>query len=363
MKIAMIGQKKIPSRMGGVEVVVQHLSEGLVKAGHKVTAFNRASSKSDHMKSYNGVILKTVPTLKVKGLSAVTSSLFATIIASLGDFDVIHIHAEGPAAMSWIPKLFGKKCVVTIHGLDYKRDKWGKFARRYIKFGERMAVRYADHIIVLNKPMQDYFWEKYRRETILIPNGISKASYAEADKIYSMGLKKNSYILFLGRIVPEKGIESLIRAFKKIKTEKKLVIAGASSDTDSFYSQMMELSNDDKRIKFIGFVKGKLLQELYTNAYVYVLPSNLEGMPIGLLEAISYGKCCLISNIPESLDIIGNAGLTFEKGNVDDLAKKLNFAINRPDLVKKLGNAAYKIAMTKYDWSTIIEKTQKVYEK
>lgn len=169
--------------------------------------------------------------------------------------------------------------------------------------------------------------------------------------------------MFLGRIVPEKGIESLIRAFKKTKTSKKLVIAGASSDTDSFYSRMKKLAADDERIIFVGFVKGKLLRELYTNAYLYVLPSKLEGMPMGLLEAISYGKCCLVSNIPENLDIIGNSGLVFQKDNIDDLAKKMNIAIRNPDKVKELEKKAYETAKTKYDWSAIVQKTQKVYEK
>lgn len=362
MRIAMIGHKTIPSRLGGVEVVVQQLSAGLVKAGHEVTAFNRATQESNDKKIYKGIKLKTVPTLKIKGFSAVTSSLFATVMASLGNYDVIHIHAEGPAVMSWIPKLFGKKCVVTIHGLDYKRDKWGRFAKKYIKLGEKIAVRYADQIIVLNKPMQDYFRQRYNRKTVLIPNGIKEAHFVEENKIHSWGLKKDSYILFLGRIVPEKGIESLIKAFKKVKTDKELVIAGGSSDTDEFFTKMKKLSFDDNRIKFVGFVSGRILNELYTNAYAYILPSKLEGMPIGLLEAISYGKCCIVSNIPENLDIIGNAGIVFEKGNIKDMTNKLNEIFAHPELTLQMGLAAKKKASTKYNWSTIVQKTLKVYE-
>lgn len=363
MKIAMIGQKKIPSRLGGVEIVVQRLSEGLVNAGQKVTAFNRADDKSKSEGLYKGVVLKTVPTLKLKGLSAVTSSFFATIIASLGDFDIVHIHAEGPAMMAWIPKLFRKKCIVTIHGLDYKRDKWGKFAKKYIKFGEKVAVKYADQIIVLNKPMQRYFWQQYKRKTILIPNGIDSAYIADADKIHDLDLDKNSYILFLGRIVPEKGIEPLIKAFKKVKTKKQLVIAGSSSDTDSFVREMRELAAGDNRIRFVGFVEGDILRELYTNAYSYVLPSRLEGMPMGLLEAISYGKCCIVSNIPENLDIIGDAGISFEKDNVEDLANKLQQVIMCPKLVDQLGLAALRKSKSKYNWATIVQRTLEVYKK
>lgn len=362
MKIAMIGQKKIPSRIGGVEVVVQNLSENLVEKGNQVTAFNRAENKSN-IKKYHGIVLKTVPTIKLKGLSAVTSSFFATIIASLSNFDVVHIHAEGPAAMAWIPKLFNKKCIVTIHGLDYKRDKWGKIAQKYIKFGEKMAVKYADQLIVLNKPMKKYFWQQYRRKTVLVPNGIDEVQYAKTNEIRSLGLSEGTYILFLGRIVPEKGIECLIKAFKKVKTEKNLVIAGSSSDTNDFLKKMKKLASDDDRIKFIGFVEGNLLHELYTNAYAYVLPSKLEGMPMGLLEAISYGKCCIISNIPENLDIIGNAGISFKKNDVIDLSNKLDEIISDPHLVKKFGKAAKKVAKSKYDWSIIAQKTLEVYRR
>ena len=261
----MIGQKRIPSRLGGVEVVVQRLSEEMVKLGFDVTAFNRNDSSNKKLKNFHGIKIITVPTIRFKGLSAVTSSFFATIFALLSNYDVIHFHAEGPAAMCWLPKLCGKKTIVTIHGLDFKRDKWGKFARQYIKFGERIAVKYADQIIVLNKELQNYFWETYHRKTILIPNGIDKPINQKIDIIKKFGLSKDSYFLFLGRIVPEKGIEELIKAFKKVKTKKKLIIAGGSSDTDDFTAKMIRLASSDSRIKFIGYVKSKTLQELYVS--------------------------------------------------------------------------------------------------
>ena len=218
----------------------------------------------------------------------------------------MHIHAEGPAFFCWIPKLFGKRVISTIHGLDWAREKW-KFGvgSKFIRQGEKNAVKYADEIIVLSKGVQKYFMETYGRETHFIPNGVNRPEVREAKLITDhFGLEKDSYILFLGRLVPEKGIRYLVEAFKNVKTDKKLVIAGGSSDTDSFMEELKELAKGDDRILFTGFVQGAMLDELYSNAYIYTLPSDLEGMPLSLLEAMSYGNCCLVSDIPECAEVV-----------------------------------------------------------
>ena len=219
---------------------------------------------------------------------------------------MVHIHAEGPAFFCWIPKLFGKRVISTIHGLDWAREKW-KFGvgSKFIRQGEKNAVKYADEIIVLSKDVQKYFLETYGRETHFIPNGVNRPEVREAKLITDhFGLEKDSYILFLGRLVPEKGIRYLVEAFKNVKTDKKLVIAGGSSDTDSFMEELKDLAKGDDRILFTGFVQGVMLDELYSNAYIYTLPSDLEGMPLSLLEAMSYGNCCLVSDIPECTEVV-----------------------------------------------------------
>ena len=236
---------------------------------------------------------------------------------------MVHIHAEGPAFFCWIPKLFGKRVICTIHGLDWDREKWrGSVASKFIRGGEKNAVKYADEIIVLSKDVQKYFLETYGRETHFIPNGVNRPEVREAKLITDhFGLEKDSYILFLGRLVPEKGIRYLVEAFKNVKTDKKLVIAGGSSDTDSFMEELKELAKGDDRILFTGFVQGAMLDELYSNAYIYTLPSDLEGMPLSLLEAMSYGNCCLVSDIPECTEVVeDNALLNMdEKGSEDAL--------------------------------------------
>ena len=234
--------------------------------------------------------LKSVWTLDKKGLAAMTSSFSAAVKAAFGKYDVVHFHAEGPCAVMWIPRLFGKKCIATIHGLDHQRAKWGRFASWYIRTGEKCAVRFAEHIIVLSENVKNYFKDTYDRETVFVPNGVLPAEPVAAEEIVSQyGVNKDEYILFLGRLVPEKGVKYLIQAYKELDTDKKLIIAGGSSDSSEHMQELQSLAGDDPRIIFTGFVQGRILEELYSNAYVYVLPSDLEGMPLSLLEAMSYG--------------------------------------------------------------------------
>ena len=259
-----------------------------------------------------------VPILTSGGLAAVSSSFFAALYSAFGKYDVVHIHAEGPAFFCWLPKMLGKRVVVTVHGIDWQREKWQSgLGSKFIHQGEKNAAKYADEVIVLSKGVQDYFKETYGRETHFIPNGVNRPEVREAKLIKDhFGLEKDSYILFLGRLVPEKGIRYLVEAFKNVKTDKKLVIAGGSSDTDSFMEELKELAKGDDRILFTGFVQGAMLDELYSNAYIYTLPSDLEGMPLSLLEAMSYGNCCLVSDIPECTEVVEDKALIFKKSDV-----------------------------------------------
>lgn len=366
LRIAMLGHKRVPSREGGIEVVVGELSSRMAEAGHSVTCYNRkghhvAGAEFDSQSnSIPGVKIKEVFTVDKKGLAAITASFFAAISAAFGKFDVVHFHAEGPCSMLWLPKLFGKRCIATIHGLDHQRAKWGKLASLYIKFGEKCAVKFADEIIVLSKNVQEYFLNEYGVETKYIPNGVSKPQLANADLIKNKyNLDKDSYILFLGRLVPEKGITYLIEAFKKVNTSKKLVIAGGSSDTVEFENELKAMA--DERIIFTGFIQGRTLEELYSNAYLYVLPSDLEGMPISLLEAMSYGNCCVTSDISECTEVVGEYGISFEKGNVEDLKEKLQSICDNPALVKHYKQIVADYVCAKFNWNNVVNDTLRVY--
>ena len=372
LRIAMLGHKRIPSREGGVEIVVYELSTRMAEQGHMVTCYNRrgkhvggaSHDSAVNEKEYGGVRLESVATLDKKGLAAMSSSFFASVRAAFGKYDVVHFHAEGPCAMLWLPKLFGKRCIATIHGLDHQRAKWGRFASWYIKSGEKCAVKYADEIIVLSEGVKDYFMQTYGRETVLIPNGVNRAQFREVKRISKkFDLEKDQYVLFLARLVPEKGVRYLIEAYKQVKTDKKLVIAGGSSDTADFEKELREMANGDDRIIFTGFVQGKTLEELYSNAYMYVLPSDLEGMPLSLLEAMSYGNCCLTSDIDECASVIEDKGITFKKGDVCDLKEKIQMLCDDEEKVKEFKSVVAEFVCEKYNWDDVTKSTLEVYKK
>ena len=370
LKIAMLGHKRIPSNEGGVEVVVEALCARMAALGHSVTCYNRAGhhvSGAEHElpagSVYRGIRLVTVPTLERKGFAAVISSFFAAVRSAFGSYDVVHIHAEGPAFFCWLPKLFGKRVIVTVHGLDWQREKWnGGIASKFIHLGERVAVRFADEIIVLSENVRQYFLDTYGRATRFIPNGVS-APTLESPRLIAdkWGLQKDGYILYLGRIVPEKGETYLIEAFKQVKTDKKLVIAGGSSDTERYLRQLQNLAAGDDRILFTGFVQGKLRDELYSNAYVYTLPSDLEGMPLSLLEAMSYGNCCLVSDIPECAEVVEDKAVLFRKSDVDNLRQKLQTLCDQPEMAAQYKANAAQFILNKYGWDDVVDKTLALY--
>lgn len=370
LNIAMLGHKRIPSREGGIEIVVEELSMRMVKAGHSVTCYNRSGHHVSgkefdgcELKVYKGVRLKSVFTINCKGLAAMTSSFFGAICVAFGRYDVVCFHAEGPCAMLWLPKLFGKRCIATIHGIDWKRAKWSGFASKYIKLGEQIAAKYADEIIVLSEGVRKYFMDTYGRRTVFIPNGVNRPILRSPQLIKEkFRLNKDEYILFLGRLVPEKGITYLIEAFKGVKTDKKLVIAGGSSDTDIFMKELRKLAEGDDRIIFTGFVQGQMLEELYSNAYLYTLPSDLEGMPLSLLEAMSYRNCCLTSDIDECAEVVEDKALLFKKSDVADLMNKLQFSCDHQDEVRKLKNGAADFICQKYNWDDVVEQILRLYQ-
>lgn len=370
-KIAMIGHKRIPSREGGVEIVVDEISTRLTKRGYHVDAYNRSgyhvSGKQfdeKRGKVYNGIRLFTIPTFKSSSLNAIVYSFLATLRSLVGRYGMIHYHAEGPCTMMGIPKFFGISTVATIHGLDWQRAKWGNLAAKVLKYGEKTAVRKADEIIVLSRNVQDYFRQQYGRETVYIPNGIDKPARREAREITErFGLHKDDYILFLARLVPEKGAHYLIEAYQELQTDKKLVIAGGDSHAEEYMEKIYGYAKGNSKIVLTDFVQGRVLEELFSNAYVFVVPSDIEGMSISLLEAMSYGNCCLVSDIPENLEVVEDKAATFRGGDVADLCAKLRFLLEREEEVKRYKEVSSQFICGKYNWEEVVDETIKVYDK
>jgi glycosyltransferase involved in cell wall biosynthesis len=260
--------------------------------------------------------------------------------------------------------MFGKRCVATVHGLDWQREKWGHgFASKYIKFGERIMVKYADEIIVLSESARQYFMDTYQRKTVLIHNGIDRPKKKEADLVTKkFGLNKDEYICMVSRLTAEKGVHYLIEAFNQIKTDKKLVIAGDTSDTDEYVTMIKKMADKNPNIIFTGFVSGDLLSEIYSNAYFVVLPSDIEGMSLSLLEAFAYGNAVLCSDIPENTLVTEDRAILFKKSNVFDLTDKLQELCNDPSKIRMLKNGADDFILSKYSWSDVSMKTLNLYQ-
>ena len=356
--------------------MVEELAVRMAALGHQVVAYNRkghnvAGSEFDNESNssgasyrYRGVTVIPVATIEGKGLAALTSSFAATLKALRSRPDVIHYHAEGPCVPLLLAHWAGIRTVATIHGLDWQRAKWGRFASMYLKLGERIAARYADEVIVLSRNVQQYFLETYGREVHFIPNGIDRREPVEADVITrTYGLVKDGYILFLGRMVPEKGVHYLVEAFRRLDTDKKLVIAGGASDSAEYYDRIRSMAEGDPRIILTGFVQGQVLEELYSNAYLYVLPSDLEGMPMSLLEAMSYGNCCITSDIPECAEVIGNYGVTFRKSDVLELADKLSELLLNSDQRQHFRSQAVDYITNSFSWKSVVDQTLTLYKR
>ncbi len=364
MKIAMIGHKTVPSRDGGIEVVVTELVSRMVENGHEVDCYNRCEDIRNIRKlpkEYAGAKMIWVPTFRRQSLNAIVYAVLATIIACCKRYDVIHIHAEGPAVMSFLPRLLGIPVVVTIHGLDWQRAKWGGFATKFLKFGERCAVKFADALIVLSRENMRYFYDQYRRDTVYINNGIEEKTYREPKEILERwGLKRDGYILFLARIVPEKGLHYLLKAFKSVKTDKKLVIAGKLIQGNQYCDEIVRMASEDPRVICTDFVTGRTLEELFSNCYIYCLPSDIEGMAMSFLEALSYGARCLVSDIPENMEVAENFARYFKKSDVQVLTAQLT------EMLQDNGNydraAQRQYISDHYSWDLVTAQTLRLYD-
>ena len=373
MRIVFIGQKGIPATFGGIEYHVDNLSRRLVERGHDVSVFVRSWYTDASLKSHNGVRLIHVPTIKTKHLDASLHSLLSSLRALTLKADIVHYHAVGPAFFSPIPRALGNTIIATVHRLDWDSEKWRSGAKAFLKAGERVSARCAHRTIVVSGELRDHFRRKYGKEVELIPNGVDLPVWKPIDIIREkFGLEEKNYILYLGRLVPEKRADWLIRSFLSLKrsshpkfTHVKLVIAGGSSATDSYVQDLRGLSAEDPDVVFTGYVYGEEKDELLSNALFFVLPSYLEGFPIVLLEAKSHGLCVLASDILPHREAIkeGKDGIFFQAGQQSDLTRKLQDLVEHPETAAGMGNTARQEALKYLSWDEVVDQTLDVYEK
>lgn len=371
MKIALIGQKGIPARSGGIERHVEELSIRLAKAGHEVYVYSRKHYTQYQDKQYKGVNLIYLPSLKTKHLDAITHTLFASLDALRRDFDIIHYQGVGPSTLSFIPRLMKRKAKVisTFHCRDQYHQKWGKFARMYLQFGEYASCKFPHQTIGVSKLIRELGLKKYDANIDYIPNGVAIQKHEGFDSIRKFNLRPNQYIMTCARLVRHKGIHYLIKAFIDFKNEAedinlrslKLAIVGDSAYTDDYVAYLKKLAKGREDIVFTGFQSGKTLSQLFSNAYVYAHPSESEGLPITVLEAMQYGNTVLVSNIPENIEAFAGNGYMFENKNVDDLKYKLKLLIDNPKLVTETGVKAAQYVSKNYNWEDITRNTINLY--
>ena len=365
MKIAMIGQKGmvLGERGGGIERHVAKISTYLVESGHDVTIYSRAKYLPEKPERLHGVRLKFIPTLYSKNLEAIIHTFFSSIHALFQGYDIIHYHGVGPATLSWIPRVFARKAktIVTFHSQDQFHQKWSFFARKYLAFGERAAATFPHYCISVSHVIQVYCREHFNREVVYIPNGASPKEVKDFSELEKFGLEEKGYILNVGRIVPQKGLHFLVEAYKKLNTNKRLVIVGSSSFSDEYEKKVRALAKGNSNILFLGYQSGGALEQLFAHAYIYVQASESEGLPVVVLESMSYGVAPLVSDIPENLEAAHHAGFSFKNTNVDDLAKQLKYVLAHPDEVAEKGEEAQAVIETKFDWKLITSHIEGVY--
>ncbi|MFA6522290.1 MAG: glycosyltransferase family 4 protein [Patescibacteria group bacterium] len=365
MRIAMIGQKGIElgSRGGGVEVHVAQISSRLVKKGHDVTIFCRAKYSPKKPGEYQGVHLRYLPTIYTKRLEAIVHTFFSTLAVVAGSFDVVHYHGVGPSTLAFIPRIFRPRMtvVVTFHARDMLNRKWGWGARRLLAFAERTAIWFSHYCIAVSHDLQVYCRDVLHREVVYIPNGATIQEETGTNELEKFDLRAREYILTVGRLVPAKGLHYLVEAFRGIETQQQLVIVGAPSYSDAYLESLYALAEGDERIHFLGFQTGETLRQLFGHAYLYVQPSEVEGLPLVVLEAMSFGIPPLVSDIAPNLEAIHNGGFTFETQNANDLRKHLVELLDHPDLVAAKSAQAKEIIQTKFNWDVIADHTEAIY--
>lgn len=361
----MIGQKGIPAVYGGVERHVDELSKRLVHLGVEVLVYTRPYYSDPANGVHEGVMLKSLPSLPTKHLDAITHTLIATFHALRYNPDIYHFHAVGPSLLSFIPRIFRPhaKVVITFHCKDREHQKWGWLARKVLSIGEWTSTHFGHQTIAVSRELQNYIEQHYGREAIYIPNGGKLEEKIPASFIESAyGLTRDSYFLTVTRLVPHKGIHHLIRAFQALKTTKKLVIVGDASHTDAYVDQLKRMAAGYPNIIFTGWQRGKNLAEFYSNAYLYVQASEAEGLPISVLEAMSFGCPTLVSDIPSNAEVIGDTGRVFKNRSVPDLAHAMEQALLQPVQLREGGKQARKRLVQEYHWDRVAEKTVDLYD-
>jgi len=359
MRVAFIGQKGVPATYGGVERHVEELSARVAAYGHQVCVYNRPHYNSRPPARHRGVEVVTLPSLASKHLDTISHVTICTGHALRHHADIVHYHAIGPALLSWVPRTLGVCALVTVHGRDWQRPKWGSAATTALRAGEWTAMHAPDETIVVSRSLTHELMSRYRRPAHYIPNGITLEPGDDPRILTDLGLKAGGYVLFASRLVPEKGAHYLLEAWRRLGSDMTLVMAGDSSFSADYAASLR--ASCPHNVVFPGYVYGPRLATLFRNAALFVLPSDVEGLPLVVLEALGYGTPVLTSDIAPNREVLGGVGRTFVAGSVDDLVRQLSAALAAlPALRAQARQAADQIAQT-YDWDVVADETVALY--
>ncbi len=360
MRISYLVLKGLPFP-GGVERYTEQVGPRLAAKGHQVRVYS-ISYRTNVPRLHDGMEVRTVPALPWRALEKPSAALLAAARESVGDADIVHVHAFGPSLFGVLPKLGGKKVVIQGHGLEWRRSKWGWAGKSFLRFSEWASVHIPDALTVVSRTQQKYLEERYGATATFIPPGIAPPEPAAPEEIRKLGLAGGDFILFAARLEREKGLEYLIRGYRSLKSGLKLVIAGDNPLDARYKKEMRALAEGDPNIIFTGFATGRLLRELFTNCYLFVLPSELEGLPITVLEAMSYGCACLVSDIPENREAVDGHGFTFRSRDSDDLARQLGPLLKDPGGVRRAGERSRSYVLARFSWDTVADELERLYQ-
>lgn len=357
MHVVMMGCRGIPATYGGVEKVVEELSIRLARQGHKVTVICR-SHYTPRMKTHEGVDIVRLPTIPQKHLEMIVHTLLSALYVSAKRCDLVHVHSVDPCVVVPLVRLF-HPVVATSHGQAYRRDKWGVLFKGLSRIAERIFIATPHKCTAVSRTLTEYYARRYGHTVEYVPNGVTREEPAGSEHLEPFGLEKDGYILFVGRLLATKGPQLLIDAYKRVKPRIKLVIAGGSSYTVEYEKTLRREASDD--IRFVGYQYGERLRALYSNCRLFVFPSYIEGLPLVLLEALSFLRPVVFSDIPENLEVAEGLGIPFRCGSVDDLATKLEHALSHTSELGTLQQATAERLSHDYNWDRIADQYLGIY--
>lgn len=361
MKIFVTGTRGIPDIPGGVEKHCQELYPLIMDKGHEVVIATRKPYVKKFRKEWQGVQLFHLYAPKVKSLEAIIHTFLGVLKARFWHADIIHIHGIGPGLMVPLARLLGMTVVATNHGPDYERQKWGRAAKAMLLLGEWVSGKFANEVIVISKPIQATVQKRCGRKSTIIYNGVNLSQKSKGiDFLNLIGVEPNKYIIAVSRIVPEKGLHLLAEAFKQLDTNYKLVVVGGADHESDYSRNLKKIFFDDERIIHTGYVMGEPLKQIYSHSCLFVLPSFIEGLPIALLEALSYGLPVLVSDIPANREVGLFENQFFKCGDVNDLALKIETRLSQP-ISNEETNRSKLLVAEKYNWKKIADQTIEIY--